>query len=145
MKKMISLVLCALMAASLCLTAFAVDAPGSEGGIQPLALCLNGNHTLDYANPIIDTHDRSYIDAGTCGQLVTYSYRCRNCPYTTPPKSQGHVNGLSHDFSRGVSSYCDGYNQYLTYTCSHRCGSNQTRKSLCPRSGHGGACNWLPF
>ncbi len=156
MKKLISLLLCALMITSLSLTAFAAPASESKGNspifpastsepdAEVQAYCTT--HSINYADPIVDVGPRVAIPGtGTCGQPISHSYRCRNCPYKTDPENKGYQSILSHNYMRDITSRCDGYTQYLTYGCSYGCGSSTVTTRVCPSAGHSGACRWLPF
>ena len=73
MKKLISLLLCALMVSSLSLAAFAVPAPGNGVG-EVLSPCATCSHTQN---------GTGVLYSATCnGTTQTWYFRCANCHRT---------------------------------------------------------------
>ncbi len=144
MKKMISLVLCTLMAASLCLTAFAVDAPGSEGGIQPLARCPDGCREANMSSWTYQSTTRMIIGS-QCGNGNIYRRVCRACGSLETRTEPDITTFVAHHYA-GITSSCSGTTQTLRFRCSYGCGSGKTETQPCPMAGHpSSTCNWLPF
>jgi len=134
MKKVLSLVFCAVMLLALSLIAFALET-------DPSACCTN--HTMRLTSTaetrIVYPEDRT-----CCATITLYTYRCLNCPYTETKRTECRYI-LTHHYSKGISSRCDGTYQYLTCGCSYDCGTSTVLIQRCPAAGHGGACRWLPF
>lgn len=155
MKKMISLLLCVLMLASLLTAAFAVtprDIPGNgtgpmsqpDPGAEPMVIpCPNGCNPNNLGQPI-PTGVSRVCDGSQCYDEET-SYRvCRACG--TRNYSTKKSNYAYHDYNRGITSSCDGYTQTLIYGCTHGCSATKSKTQACPMAGHpSNTCRWLPF
>ncbi len=136
MKKMISLVLCALMAASLCLTAFAVDAPGSEGGIQPQ------NHIHSWIEDGTVNGGYTYHDELFCSIPVYNRYTCTCGAVTIGSAPIGYKFPIPHKGPPYAAS-CDGGTQTWRCTCN-TCGGHYIETWPCLGKDHKNGCSALP-
>lgn len=140
MKKMISLVLCALMAASLCLTAFAVDAPGGEAGIDPQSSCPHTERISMDAS--VDKGTFVNQGDGTCANPSFNKEKCTACGKIFFAYTPIYVNATAHSGSPYQAS-CNGTTQTWHCNCG-RCGAYYVETHTCYAPSHKNGCPALP-
>lgn len=149
MKKLISLLLCALMLVSLSIPAFAASASENSGvgSMSPAgankpeaevqSTCIN--HSWGYFETVYNGY--VWRSNSTCALEVCHRYRCNNCN-VAPRVILEYMDPASHSGAL-FSASCDGHWQTWTYDCK-RCNSPYNEMKICPNKGHQGPCTRLP-
>lgn len=146
MKKLISLLLCALILVSLSIPAFAASASENSGvgSMSP----AGANKPEAEAQATAHTHDwvwqysvnGGYTAKGSgCAAITYHKYTCA-CGATYDAREIGPEESHSGAL---FSASCDGHWQTWTYDCK-KCNSSYNEMKMCPNKGHTGPCTRLP-
>lgn len=149
MKKLISLILCALTIMTLSLTAFATPAPVDKSGETMSPAGSNKpsaevQSTCAHSWGYVRTVYNGYVwrSNSTCALEVCHKLRCNICNIATKDEFE-YMDPASHSGSVYAAS-CSGTVQTWHCTCS-RCGGHFTKTITCPGGPHTpGYCKVLP-